>query len=378
MQNEEKNAEKDRRKTEAAAEKERARQAKEEKRKSSQHKPGLLSGFLHRSEKNTTAPSMAVEEGEPTSSATRSTTEDPAAGTAIEGATVHDQVTVKTDGTSTPVVATSTEPVVHTDLQEPTTTGIADTLVDPSSTRKSVDARPSTDRQVLSDDEIDTATSPRESRVKSWMKVKFTGRSEKQKEPTAAPVATTTLPAATSVSKEEDSEQVPRVDSMRDVAMAGKTSTNETQDLYGSGRDVSPVRDQTVGTTAVGAGPRRSSSISSLSSEDVAKETSKPADFSLGTTQTAESDGEQRGRTGLRDRLLNKIKSKKEPVKEQNTVQPVPSNTTDDEFEEARDQFEEEKLEPPPPLSSVTAETSGGKTMSPKGSRDRSRFTEEL
>lgn len=379
IHDEEKAVEKDRRRTEAAAEKERTRLAKDEKRKSSQHKPGLLSGFLHRGDKSAAPSGTAVEEGEAGTSTAKATTTAGETVPGIDGQTVHDQVTVKTDGTSTPVVHGTSTPVVNTDLEEPKTTGIADTLVDPSTTRKSTDVRPSIEKQAGTDDEFEPSSSPNKSRVKSWMKVKFSGRGDKQKEIAAVPATTETKLVQAPGTKTEDADQVPRVDSMRDVAMAGKTSTNETQDMYGSGREVSPERNANASTaTAVASNNRRrSSSISSLSSDSV-KEPPKAADFSLGTTQPAESDSEQRGRSGLKDRLMNKIKPKKDQSKEGEIVQPAVTNTTDDEFEEARDHFEEEKLEPPSVSSNVTGETSGTKTMSPKGSREGSKFKEEL
>lgn len=359
---------------EKAAEKERARLAKEEKRKSTQNKPGLLAGLLHRGEKSTPVPATTAQDEDAAIATTTTTTTTPAHTGALiagEGETVHDQVTHKTDGTSTPVI--------HTNLEEPTTTGIADTLVDPTSTRMSSDVRPSIEKQAITDDEVEPSSSPNKSRVKSWMKVKFSGRGDKQKETVAAQAVTGTTSGQTTDAVADESEQVPRVDSMRDVAMAGKTSTNETQDMYGSGREVSPVRDTALGTTAASNPRRSSSSVSSLYNDSVREqEVSKPTEFALGTTQPPESDGEQRGRTGLRDRLMNKIKTKKEQKKDPEAVRPAVTNTTDDEFEEARDTFEQETLEPPPALSTVAGETTARKAMSPKGSREGSRFTEEL
>lgn len=95
--------------------------------------------------------------------------------------------------------------------------------------------------------------------------------------------------------------ETPAETSMREVAMAGRTTTDESEDMYGASGN-RPAAD-------------RSPSISSLSSDDA------PADT---------EDTPERGRTRrLKDKFISKIHSKAE-------------SNDDDEFEEARDKFDEE------------------------------------
>ena len=377
IQREQDNAEKERRKTEAAAEKERARLEKEEKRRSKDAKSSRISGFLGRGGATTgagvpdaaTGPTVTLPAEEPSTSRATPVSTEPTRISIDPGrpsGTFHDQVTnVTSESDGTPVETHITAESV----EEPTTIGRSETLVRPGSPQKSGDAGRHLDKRTSNEMEDDPASQSKSRGVKSWMKVKFGGnKREAPKERDSAPITEDTRPT--------EKSDIPRTDSMRDVAMAGKTTSNESQDMYGKG--VSPERSAPVVAAETRA---RSPSISSLSSSDL-EEQREPEhkNFSLGTTAPTPAEPEERGRSGLRNKLMKKIRPNKNKTNaEEKPLEPVVTNTTDDEFEEARDQFEEETLAPPPPLSSVA--TDGGavvKTRSPVGSRERSRFTEEL
>lgn len=294
---------------------------------------------------------------------------------APEGETIYEQVTVPT--------AESTKPVVVESLQEPTTTGLADTLVDPTATTRSAQ-EPSTVDKPTSLDENRTViqrdaepTSPAKSGVRSWMKTRF-GRKSNAQEDRDVVHSRQGINDSSTKGNDVERDEMPRTDSMRDVAMAGRTTTNETEDMYSSSRaEVSPERPAGIASAAT---RDRSTSISSISSDEqhqrIEGETEPESrSFSLGTT-TEQSDSEPRGRTGFRNKLMKKIKPGKE-VQDEKAVDPVASNS-EDEFEEARDTFQEESLAPPPALSTLTGEGGKSKPISPKGSREGSRFTEEL
>lgn len=366
---EEANAEKERRRAETVAEKERLRQEKEDKKKSKESKPGRISTLLGRGGTTVGAGAAAaggataatVSEAHPVSSDNIRESTD----RAPEGETFHDQVTSSPPQQITPVV---------TNLEEPPTR----TTVEPQSERKSLEERGSFEKGSSMELEREP-TSPTKSRVKSWMKVRFGSKNEAPKESETMPAVAEAKPEAEKERPAEEDAQVPRTDSMRDVAMAGRTMTTETEDMYGAARKVSPEPTATNHETTNNEARARSPSISSLSSsysED--NNVQRHKNFSLGTTEPPEKEDEQKGKPGLKQRLLKKIKPSKDKPKEEPNVARVPTNATDDEFEEARDQFQEETLLPPPPLSTVTGEGSGKKTLSPKGSREGSRFTEEL
>lgn len=186
----------------------------------------------------------------------------------------------------------------------------------------------------------DAPASPnkRDSKVKSWFKSHMRGPSKSQKEDS--------LPAMTT-GPSEDVDRA-RDSSIRDVAMAGR----ETGDMYGAGEEgaapVSPIRATEADRAS------SSLSISSYSSQEETSGAKRPE----GTTQS--------GRKGLKQRLLNKIK----PGKEESGSQPANNVTDDEEFQEAKDKFEEDTLAPPSVPSNRPA--------SPRLSHDRSKFTEEL
>jgi len=167
-------------------------------------------------------------------------------------------------------------------------------------------------------------------------------------------------------------------DSERNVALAGRSTTNESEDMYGSAE---PRTAGAATTEAIPTARSRSPSISSLSSSDYGE----PSHEAIAEGSVASDP--PRGRRGFKERFLNKIHAK-EPVPAVATDKPsevtkVSSGEAGgDELEESRDTFEEEKLAPPPKLTDVVADDGPGpamKAVSPTpGSRERSKFTEEL
>lgn len=197
-----------------------------------------------------------------------------------------------------------------------------------------------------------------------------------------------------------------RPESMRDVAMAGRTS-HESDDLYGPPREVSPAGSKGSQEKVT---RERSASISSLSShysehnkngkpEEATIEEAKMVEIKPQTSQEpTETEADGRGRSGFKARLLRKITPQKTVSKDDKAVTAattnaatihdattVPTNETNEgseEFEEARDTFEEEKSSPPQASSTAAGENKEDntvtKTVSPKTSREGSRFTEDL
>jgi len=229
-----------------------------------------------------------------------------------------------------------------------------------------------------------------ESRVKSWFRSRFRTLSKTQNDLEEQHTITPdTAPPATAGPEGAADHDTPRSGSVRDVALAGRTTTNETEDLYGASGDdrpVSPHRED--GPRSVGASgpaPSLNRSVSPISSTEAdggpKVSTDQPG------SETFESDSEPRGRKGFRQRFLNKVKPTREekvtepqlsPQPEPDEPEPQPSlepaSTHSDEnedFEEARDTFVEETLAPPSKLSTA-------KPGSPVGSREGSKFTEDL
>lgn len=248
------------------------------------------------------------------------------------------------------------------------------------------------------------ASSPKDSKVRSWFKSHFRSTSKTQAEQNDGPAATDTA----AVSKDVPDEDKPRSDSIRDVAMAGRTT--ETEDMYGDSNEATAL--------APGRDADRSPSVSSLSSYDedragtgssppsnIAPTEQQPTRMSIERPSSEiESDGEPRGRKGFGRRLLSKVKRENPKNEDKDKVIPeegptieqqaasMPDSallpeqkygvknvklagTANDDDEEARDTFAEEKLAPPPKLTSVTTGVGGSPT---RGSRERSRFTEDL
>lgn len=180
-----------------------------------------------------------------------------------------------------------------------------------------------------------TPTPKGDSKVKSWIKSRFRTSSKAQKD------------------MEEDNARKPGFiggatltdtgagetggsDSDREVAMVGRSSTRETDDLYGSSeKAISPVNDAADRTED------RSPSVSSLSSSDLDEE-GKP--------------NVPRGRHGFKERFVDK----------------------NDNSEEAHDTFDEAKLTPPPKLSTLIEGGTSAKSSNSPSSRERSKFKEDL
>lgn len=275
--------------------------------------------------------------------------------TGEEAETVHDLVTAPTPEALATTTITSESPT--TALSELQTIAAVQTGTKPIGNRSSVDEEK---------DIVGASPTASSSRMKSWMKGRFRSKSNAQKGAGSMPMVSEATTVAVPTTKESGTAGL-RADSMRDVAMAGRT-TNETEDMYGGDREVSAEG------AAVNAGTgRRSSSISSLSSTYSIHEPVVGVN-----TEQHDLESENRGRQGFKQRLMNRVKPSKNKSRPDAPLERAVSTTTEDEFEEARDTFEEEKLAPPPPLSSVHGEGSGAKASSPRGSRERSRFTEEL
>lgn len=206
-------------------------------------------------------------------------------------------------------------------------------------------------------DVVPTSPIKSEPKIKSWFQKRFS-RSAKptqsseglatedvDKKP-AGFVGGAALTGAAASTTSPSNEKA-REDSIREVAMVGRTSTNETRDegLYSASEpEVSPPVQEEAERRG-----RSSPSISSMSWSD---------------EEQAEQKSKRRGRFGFKDKLLGKTTSRGSNDEDNN-----------DEFEEARDTFEEEKLAPPPKMTTVSGEASGRASGSPI--RD-SKFSEDL
>jgi hypothetical protein len=182
-----------------------------------------------------------------------------------------------------------------------------------------------------------TPTPKGDSKVKSWIKSRFRTLSKAQKDMEEGSVrkpgfiggATLTGAKAGETGGSPDRA---KSDSDREVAMVGR----ETDDLYGSSeKAVSPVNDAADRTEG------RSPSISSMSSSDLDEEGKSKA---------------PRGRRGFKERFVGKK----------------------DDSEEAHDTFDEEKLTPPPKLSTLVEGGTSAKSSNSPSSRERSKFKEDL
>ena len=300
----------------SAAEKEKARAEKEEKRKSQGNKPGFFSGGFNRTTEAAVG-GAAMAGGA-------------AVGGAAAVAPAHHAATTTTEDTAEP---TENEPSRTITPEEH-----ADRAVTETESASHEDTRPSD--PVVAKEDTPVSPTKRDSRVKSFFG-RFRGKSQTaadlpdEGKPAIAGAATADEPS--SASKDED---LPRSDSMRDVALAGRTTTNDSSegsDMYGDAAErqdsapVSPVHDTSneqhstpthFATTTAGPSTAhtdtrsRSPSISSLSSSNHETTTATPTvdttantdgKPSLDTARTIDSE-ESRGRPGFRQRLLQKVK----------------------------------------------------------------------
>ena len=374
-------AEKQKQKEEAAAEKERQRASKEENRKSKDGKTRRFGGFLGgigggaalpnvegtRAADETGIEPEAIEPAaaEPTASegATEPTAEPLETVGSDESTGVHFRTTIpqpkEAEAVDEPKQGIEAEPEHDHDIVEPSVPQVSTMAEGPMATKSSslypseTPAAPTSTEPMpepitsTSNERTVEPTSPTKgekgnSKVKSWFKTRFRTGSKTQKEIEGADgrkpgfIGGAALTGAGTDGTE--SPDLAKSDSMREVAMAGKT--DGTDDMYGSSeKDVSPVQEPVRGRS-------HSPSISSLSESDVDEASTQPS----------------RGRRGFKERLLNKSNTKE-------------SNTKDDEFEEARDKFDEEKLTPPPKMATLAADSTKSEN-SP--SRERSKFTEDL
>lgn len=341
--------------------------------------------------------------------------------------------------------------------------------------------------------------SKRDSRVKSWFKrIRGGSRPENdfgEKSEAAGPQYGSYGAGVAAESDKNTEEDKPRSESIRDVALAGRTD-NESDDLYGAASSksdgrVSPIQDEPTGLgtgsgAAIEAGSHKALSISSASDTSVLSEEphviaadvaspgyaeddeskrvgadmassryseERPADVAssrysedheskrdsgvdqLGAVSDTES--EPRGRKGFAERFLAnfipsslthkekekekrkltadegeaetekephtnpdpKVLAETEPLREK-IQDPATADTGDDDeedFEEARDTFDEQRLGPPAKLVDVkstetprlvdvgspsnkkpSSSPAGSRTSNTTGGREGSRFTEEL
>ncbi len=467
--------------------------ADEEKRQSGATKPRILPSFLskgaagggtaaavdgtaHASEG--TAGTMTVPEVEPGE---------------ITGDTVHDQVTLDAGEAAYAVAAIDVEdeaaikPTVES--RDAEDVGLKDETHGHPYTAAQEPTSPTFPASPAS-------PSKRDSKVKSWFKRFRSGSKTENESETPAlrdgepdPMGTGRTAEPIKSTEEEDKHES---DSIRDVALAGRKSEAETDDMYGDsnrpeGR-VSPLHDEPTSHQIVTGGtePERSVSPVSESSElsqepfviaaDVASSRysadaggSKRDSGMDQAGAVSDTDSEPRGRKGFRERLLKKVipgrhkdedkhksatetaavkptspiaeetthyqttepaehaptdethanpdpqvLAKTEPLREKiqepSTTSTEAANTAtdattpalthtqtngeddDDDFEEARDTFDEQRLGPPPKLVEVSkmeaprlvevsSPTQKKSTESPAGRNSigsGSRFTEEL
>lgn len=196
--------------------------------------------------------------------------------------------------------------------------------------------RPATGKST-EEDALASPTSPskKQSKVKSWFVGRFRASSKTAKDGEDGDTSRTGFIGGASLtgasSSADGAEDKPREGSMRDVAMAGRPSPPVHEIVTIPQSDpVSPVNESRARKTGDNA------SISSLSESG--------EEASSGNKKKKP----HRGRLGFKDRLLRKTNTKS-------------SNDTDnEEFEEARDTFEEEKLAPPPKLIAVSVASKPG------------------
>lgn len=418
----------------------------------------------------------------------------------IEGDTVHEQVTMDQGEGAHAIESADTEagvkakPLEETTVGQPTTEAAADEEDEQEDTGTK-DAVPSQPYSALQDTTSPTSpTSPttpskRDSRLSSWFKKFKTGSKAEHDAEKPALTDAERINATTDTTQGIEEEDKPTSDSIRDVALAGRKSDVETDDLYGGsarpeGR-VSPVQEGEGQTEAHDAVTDPARPVSPVSESDAEEEpyvmaadvaSSKYESEHGGGSKRdsgidqfgalSDSDDEPRGRKGFRERFLKKvipgrdkdkdkhkstttdsgvasapiaeetthdqittdnaetdaephanpdpkILAKTEPLREKiqepSTTSTEAANTAtatgattpaltrtqtsgddDDDFEEARDHFDEQRLGPPAKLAEVAKMESprlvdvGSKKSgeSPVGHRNSigsgSRFTEEL
>jgi Eisosome protein 1 len=251
--------------------------------------------------------------------------------------------------TESPTVVIAAETVRPTSSEGPITTekakrassGSSESPKDSSDEERLATGKSTEDNAVLSP----SSPSKGQSKVKSWLAGRFRRSSKAAKDSDDADTRKSGFIGGASLtgasSAVDGDEDKTREASMRDVAIAGRPTThqlvtNPRPDLPGS-----PVSESRGLKDSDGA------SISSLSES--------------GEEATRKKEKLHRGRLGFKDRLLGKANTR------------ASNDTDEEEFEEARDTFDEAKLAPPPKLTATGVATKA--SASPV--RD-SKFSENL
>ena len=436
---------------EAAAEKERLRAEKEEKRKSEPKREGRFSNILGLS----TAGEVAVGGGAAvlgaeSAAATTTATSRPATGIDDAG---EDQLAkadaVDRDPASkdedVPATNLPGETESRPDAEEPAEGVEAkdedeDEIEDGVEENKFVSSMPGEsgyedaeeERPVTAQDETEPVESPTspgspaspgkgDSKVRTWFKSRF--RSSSSKKDDEKPFIS--VHDATTVDDKAgpiEEEKVSHDDSERDVALAGRISTAETDDMYGSSQAKAAEKDKEAPETAedtaepvAAVAERDPSPVSSLSESNYSKPSGTQEEIVRPGSVASSTDHPPRGRKGFRERILSKITSNKEsnpgygipyestkpaPMttaesadnKDQPIAEEVKANGDPEpkqdaaDVEEARDQFDEDGAAGAPKLNTFASggdetahhATTTEQALSPKGSREGSRFTEDL
>lgn len=332
------------RKEQLDAAKERERIAKEENRKSKDSKGSRFAGLFGTVGAGAIAAATAVAGGASNAAAATTggaATETPKVTSSPKPTDAHVPTTVPQPEEA----PANSKPPQETDVPVPAqeTTVVEDT---PASAAETVDREEPTGARAPTGEPITavpyedatpqaTPTPKGDSKVKSWIKSRFRTSSKAQKdveEDNAKKPGFTGGATLTDAGAGETGGS----DSDREVAMVGRSSTRDTDDLYGSSeKAISPVNDAANRTEG------RSPSISSMSSSDLDEE-GKP--------------NVPRGRRGFKERFVNK----------------------NDNSKEAHDTFDEAKLTPPPKLSTLIEGGTSAKASNSPSSRERSRFKEDL
>jgi hypothetical protein len=342
------------------AAKERDRAAKEQNRKSKEAKSGRFAGILGTvgigagagAGIAVTTGEVAAVGGESEHAVTATAAGPLEATTSARSTDVHHLTTV-----AQPEEASQySEPVQRVERPVPA----AETAAVEDSTGRADRAEPTstsapTDEPTIAMPEDTTPQAPSapkgDSKVKTWLKSRFRTSSKAQKDMEddakkpgfIGGAALTAAGVGAGAGETGGSPDRAKRDSVREVAMVGRSSTRQIDDLYGSSdKAASPAQEAADKTV------RRSPSISTVSSSD-ANEEDKNA---------------PRGRLGFKERFLGKSAAEEDPAEKKGEV------------DEARDRFDEEKLAPLPKLSALAE--GGTKSSNSPSSRERSKFKEDL
>ena len=254
-------------------------------------------------------------------------------------------VGVNTEGPTIVVAAGTVRP---TSSEGPTFAG-KERRLSSSSTESLKDSSDQERPAVVRASENDAVLSPGspskgQSKVKSWLAGRFHRSSKAAKDRDDGKsrksgfIGDADLAAISSAA--DGDEDKPKAESVHDVAMAGRPTTHQIV------TKPPPFLPGSPASEIQGKGPNDSASVSSLS--ESAEEVS------------SKKEKQHRGRLGFRDRLLGKTSTKSS------------NDTENEEFEEARDTFDEEKLAPPPKLvaTNVTAKASASPVRDSKFSEN--------